>query len=100
MKENKSFSHKMSPWVRRPALEADWSACSSIDFRLGCATKPLVLSCLASDRLINEKSSLALHTHPHKVCGCVCFRGVQNTHEDSDSKRELSLIDYIKLKGH
>lgn len=90
-KENKSFSHKMSPWVRRPTLDANWSACSSIDFRLGWAvvqTKPLVLSCLASDWIINIKK-----------CVCVSFIAVQNTHEDGDSKPKLSLTDYIKLKG-
>lgn len=78
-KENKSFSRKMSPWVRRPTLDADWSACSSIDFRLGWAavqTKPLVLSCLASDRLINVKSSLVLHTQTHTKCVCVSFIAV------------------------
>lgn len=78
-KENKSFSRKMSPWVRRPTLDADWSACSSIDFRLGWAavqTKPLVLSCLASDRLMNVKSSLVLHMQTHTKRVCVSFIAV------------------------
>lgn len=75
-RKTKALLTIMLPGVRRPTLDADWSACSSIDFRLEWAavqTKPLVLSCLASDRLINVKSSLVLctKTHIHSQSRCV-----------------------------
>lgn len=75
-----------------PLLISDWDGQQSKQSLWSCLVWPVI------DSLMKNHPWFYIHTHT--LCGCVCFRGVQNTHEDRESKSELSLIDDIKLKGH
>lgn len=60
-RENKCLPLRVMPGERRRTQRADWSACSSIDFRMRRSSGPNKASdpdCLASDWFINVKSSL------------------------------------------